>query len=97
MSAGVGHCIPDGASVTFHYTAFLEHNDEPFDSSVLRGQPERKLLDAGEIILGLNVAIKTMRRGEKSLFLIQPQYAFGKVRHSLMFFYIYFFKFTLIF
>ena len=80
MKAGVGDNIPDGASVTFHYTGFLEHNDEPFDSTVLRGRPERKLLDAGQILPGLNIAIKTMRRGETSRFLIWPQYAFGKVR-----------------
>lgn len=79
VKPGVGHCIPDGASVTFHYSAFLEYSDEPFDSTMLREQPERKLLDAGEMIPGLNVAIKTMRRGEKSRFLIQPQYAFGEV------------------
>lgn len=77
----MGHCIPGGASVTFHYTAFMQYNDEPFDSTVLRGHPERKILDAGEIFPGLNIAIKTMRTGEKSRFLIQPQYAFGEVRH----------------
>ncbi|KAG0712063.1 Inactive peptidyl-prolyl cis-trans isomerase FKBP6 [Chionoecetes opilio] len=76
---GVGDTIPDGASVTFHYSAFLEHNDEPFDSTVLRGHPERRLLDNGEILPGLNIAIKTMRRGETSRFLILPQYAFGQV------------------
>lgn len=78
----MGDGIPDGACVTFHYTAFLEHNDEPFDSTVLRGHPERKLLDAGEMLPGLNIAIKTMRLGETSRFLIQPQYAFGEVRYG---------------
>ena len=80
VKAGVGDTIPDGASVAFHYNGFLEHNDEPFDSTALRGRPERRLLDNGEILLGLNIAIKTMRHGEKSRFLIWPQYAFGKVR-----------------
>lgn len=86
VKPGVGHCIPDGASVTFHYSAFLEYSDEPFDSTMLREQPERKLLDAGEMLPGLNIAIKTMRRGEKSRFLIQPQYAFGEVRYLYIYF-----------
>lgn len=78
VNAGVGEAIPDRASVTFHYNAFLEHSDEPFDSTLLRGRPERKLLDDGELLPGLNLAIKTMRCGETSRFLIWPQYAFGK-------------------
>ncbi|XP_045127270.1 inactive peptidyl-prolyl cis-trans isomerase FKBP6-like [Portunus trituberculatus] len=78
VKAGVGEAIPERASVTFHYTAFLEHNDEPFDSSLLRGFPDRKLLDVGELLPGLNLAIKTMRCGETSRFLIWPHYAFGK-------------------
>ncbi|KAK8391066.1 hypothetical protein O3P69_017012 [Scylla paramamosain] len=78
VKAGVGESIPDGASVTFHYNAFLEHNDEPFDSTLLRGRPERKLLDDGGLLPGLNLAIKTMRCSETSRFLIWPQYAFGE-------------------
>ncbi|KAK4301008.1 hypothetical protein Pmani_026828 [Petrolisthes manimaculis] len=53
--------------------------DEPFDSSHLRNKPERKLVDMGEMILGLNLAIKTMRKGEIARFLIQSEYAYGKL------------------
>ncbi|KAK4301007.1 hypothetical protein Pmani_026828 [Petrolisthes manimaculis] len=76
---GVGDDLPSGASVVFHFSAFLQYCDEPFDSSHLRNKPERKLVDMGEMILGLNLAIKTMRKGEIARFLIQSEYAYGKL------------------
>ena len=34
---------------------------------------------AGEVIPGWEVAVKSMRRNERSQFLISPDYAFGKI------------------
>ncbi|XP_068240501.1 inactive peptidyl-prolyl cis-trans isomerase FKBP6 isoform X2 [Palaemon carinicauda] len=79
VSPGVGSDIPSGAFVTFHYSAFLEYCDEPFDSTHLRNKPERKALDGPELLPGLNIALKTMRKNETSRFLIKSQYAFGKL------------------
>ena len=45
-------CPPPRATVTIHYSLYLEDNDEPFDSSVLRGRPERFRLDVGSMIAG---------------------------------------------
>ena len=39
VKAGQGPVVPDGALVTVHYNAYLEHIDEPFDSTRLRARP----------------------------------------------------------
>lgn len=69
--------VPPGATVTIDYSMSLEAQDEPFDSSVLRGRKERYKLGEGRLIQGLDVAIQSMKKGEKSQFLIYHQYAFG--------------------
>ncbi|XP_042211191.1 inactive peptidyl-prolyl cis-trans isomerase FKBP6-like [Homarus americanus] len=76
---GIGGGIPSGAAVTFHYSAYLQYCDEPFDSSYLRMKPEKQILDFRGLLPGLNVAIKTMRKNEKARFLISPEYAFGEM------------------
>lgn len=79
VQPGIGGDIPDNATIVFHYSAFLEYLDEPFDSSYLRKKPEKNKVDSGNIIPGLNVAIKTMRKRETARFLIRPEYAYGKL------------------
>lgn len=79
VQPGIGGHIPDNSTIIFHYSAFLEYLDEPFDSSYLRKKPEKNKVDSGSIIPGLNVAIKTMRKRETARFLIRPQYAYGKL------------------
>ena len=69
--------VPDRGSVTVHYCLFLEGDDTPFDSTRLRGQPERFVLDAGLVLRGLEVAIKSMKRKEKANFIFGPAYAYG--------------------
>ncbi|XP_047472253.1 inactive peptidyl-prolyl cis-trans isomerase FKBP6-like [Penaeus chinensis] len=79
VQPGIGGDIPDNATIIFHYSAFLEYLDEPFDSSYLRKKPEKNKIDSGNIIPGLNVAIKTMRKRETARFLIRPEYGYGKL------------------
>jgi len=79
LSAGI---MSDGlppvrGTVTIHYSFYFEGQDEPFDSSVLRGRPERFRLDDGRMIPGVEVAVKSMYNREKALFLIHSDYAFG--------------------
>jgi len=69
--------VPPGATVTIDYSMSLESQDEPFDSSVLRGRKERYKLGEGRLIHGLDIAIQSMKKQEKSQFLIDHQYAFG--------------------
>lgn len=63
--------------VTIHYSLYLEDQDEPYDSTILRGRPERFKLDDGRLLPGIELAVKSMLAKERSEFLIQPQYAFG--------------------
>jgi FK506-binding protein 6 len=61
-----------------HYNAYLEYNDEPYDSSRLRNQPEQLKLGQGGL-LGFEIAVSSMKRSEISRFLIKPDYAFGRI------------------
>ena len=67
---------PDSSTVTVHYSLYLENQDEPYDSTVLRGRAERFKLDSGGVLPGVGCAIKSMSKREKAEFLIQPEYAF---------------------
>lgn len=68
-----------GATVTIHYALFLENQDEPFDSSYLRGKKDRFKMDEGGLIMGLEIGIKSMLKLEKAEFLISSDYAFGAI------------------
>jgi len=70
--------IPEKASVTLSYEMMVEGQDEPFDSSFIRGVPERFKLDSNQIIPGLEIVIKTMNVGDTAIAIIGPDYAFGK-------------------
>lgn len=78
MKPGAGPVVKAGSGVNFHYNAYLEMADEPFDSTRLRGYPHRCLLD-DMIIPGLSLAVATMRKGEIARVLVWPQYAFGRM------------------
>lgn len=73
-----GGVVPEGATVTLHYSQSLEGQDEPFDSSVLRGKQERYKLGEGQLIEGLEVGIKTMAKNEKAQFMINHNYGYGR-------------------
>lgn len=70
--------VPEDSTITIHYSLQLEGQDEPFDSSVLRGRPERYKLGDGQVIEGLEVGVRTMKKGEKAQFLIDWMYAYGQ-------------------
>jgi len=72
-----GGTVPDKATVTIHYTLRVEEQDEPFDSSVLRGRSEKHQLGVGKLIEGLEMGIYTMKRQEKASFVIDWKYAYG--------------------
>ncbi|XP_064456203.1 inactive peptidyl-prolyl cis-trans isomerase FKBP6-like [Ornithodoros turicata] len=78
MRPGAGPVVPDESSVTFHYNAYLEMADEPFDSTRLRNRPQRTLLENVSVI-GLALALKTMKKGEVAQVMVSPQYAFGRM------------------
>ncbi|XP_046386100.1 inactive peptidyl-prolyl cis-trans isomerase FKBP6 [Ischnura elegans] len=74
-----GPKVPEGALVTVHYNAYNEFIEEPFDSTYMRTGPQKYRLGNGSLIPGLEEAIKSMCRNERSWFLIKPHLAYGKL------------------
>nr|XP_023027876.1 inactive peptidyl-prolyl cis-trans isomerase shutdown [Leptinotarsa decemlineata]XP_023027884.1 inactive peptidyl-prolyl cis-trans isomerase shutdown [Leptinotarsa decemlineata] len=76
---GYGDKPPDLSSVRVHYNGYIEFNAEPFDSTYARKKSHQFTVNSGEVIPGLDIAVQSMKLNEKSQFLIQPQYAYGKL------------------
>ncbi|GFY64154.1 inactive peptidyl-prolyl cis-trans isomerase FKBP6 [Trichonephila inaurata madagascariensis] len=74
-----GQVIPDKSVVFVHYDAYLDDRKEPFDSTRLRRKPFKFLLGDGNLIPGLEMGIKTMKKGELSRIMVHPSYAFGEM------------------
>lgn len=61
------------------YAGYFELQDEPFDTTYYHKSKQITLrLGKGEMIPGLQIAISSMKKFEKALFIIQPELAFGK-------------------
>lgn len=78
LREGNGLVIPDLSMVTVNYNSYLEHNDEPFDSTYIRKKPFVFRLNSGETLPGLDIGVSTMKVNEKAQFIIHPDYAYGK-------------------
>ncbi|KAB0792302.1 hypothetical protein PPYR_14261 [Photinus pyralis] len=74
---GYGDPIPDKAFVTIHYNAYIEYNDEPFDSTYIRKKPFSFTVNNSETIAGLDIGTQSMKLSEVSQFLVVPKLAFG--------------------
>lgn len=62
-----------------HYAAYVEFAEYPFDVTRLRHKkPYQVRIGNCEVIPGLEMAIKSMKKDEKSKFLIHPDLAFGE-------------------
>ncbi|GFR29616.1 inactive peptidyl-prolyl cis-trans isomerase FKBP6 [Trichonephila clavata] len=72
-----GEVIPDKSVVFVHYDAYLDDRREPFDSTRLRKKPYKFLLGDGNLIPGLEMGIRTMKKGELSRIMVHPSYAYG--------------------
>ncbi|KAL8162890.1 hypothetical protein V2J09_014379 [Rumex salicifolius] len=66
-----------GDEVEVHYVGTLLDGTQ-FDSSRDRGTPFKFKLGQGQVIKGWDEGIKTMKKGEKSLFTIPPEMAYGE-------------------
>ena len=76
MKAGNGDSPPPGVTVKVHYVGTLE-NGEQFDSSVERNRPFSFRLGAEEVIKGWDLGVATMTKGERAIFTIAPNLAYG--------------------
>ncbi|XP_049524618.1 inactive peptidyl-prolyl cis-trans isomerase FKBP6-like isoform X2 [Dermacentor silvarum] len=74
---GSGPVVPQHATVTFHYNAYVQASwTERIDSTWMRNTPHSCTLE--ELgILGLKIIIHSMRRGEECQATIAPKYGFG--------------------
>ncbi|XP_056284927.1 inactive peptidyl-prolyl cis-trans isomerase FKBP6 isoform X1 [Pseudoliparis swirei] len=77
VQSGEGPPIPQNASVSIHYSAFLEYSDRPFETNTRFKYPRMMKLGRDVTLGGLELGLLTMRKGEFSRFLFQPQYAYG--------------------
>jgi len=78
VTPGNGAIPVDGQTAWVHYTG--SHKGQEFDSS--RPKPHRRngfdlKLGAKQVIEGWEVAIKTMKLGERANVKLQPEYGYG--------------------
>ncbi|XP_014234164.1 inactive peptidyl-prolyl cis-trans isomerase FKBP6 [Trichogramma pretiosum] len=77
---GVGDVVPPDAQVTVEYVGYFEYSDQPFDSTLFH--PSKRMvirLGKGAVIPGLEIGISSMKKFEKSLFIIQSELAYGEL------------------
>ncbi|TDH00284.1 hypothetical protein EPR50_G00186780 [Perca flavescens] len=77
VQPGEGPPVPQNASVLIHYSGFLEYSDLPFETTTHRKYPQMMKLGRDVTLAGLELGLLTMKKGEFSRFLLQPQYAYG--------------------
>ncbi len=78
LTPGSGLVVPHASRVRIHYNAYFEMNDEPFDSTYLRNKTFEFKLGANEVVYGMEIAVATMKKHEKSQFIFEPEYYIGK-------------------
>jgi FK506-binding protein 1 len=77
ITQGTGSAKPAaGSNVKAHYVGKLLSGAD-FDSSRKRGRPFTFDIGQGSVIRGWDCGIATMSKGEKSVFTIAPDYAYG--------------------
>ncbi|KAM6992394.1 inactive peptidyl-prolyl cis-trans isomerase FKBP6 [Tautogolabrus adspersus] len=77
VQPGEGPPVPQNASVLIHYSGFLEYSDHPFETTTHLKYPQMMKLGRDVTLAGLELGLLTMKKGEFSRFLFQPQYAYG--------------------
>eukprot|EP00301_Raphidiophrys_heterophryoidea_P019770 c4624_g1_i1.p1 GENE.c4624_g1_i1~~c4624_g1_i1.p1 ORF type:complete len:517 (-),score=111.62 c4624_g1_i1:849-2399(-) len=63
--------------VYVHYVGTLASDGSKFDSSRDRADPFHFKLGTGSVIKGWDIGVATMRRGEKAMFTLRSDYAYG--------------------
>lgn len=75
LRSGSGDKVEECRVVRFHYTCWLEGQDEPFDCSRLRNRVRRVRLNGGGLITGLYYGLLTMNVGELADFIVNFTYS----------------------
>ena len=77
---GTGPEVRPGRDVAFHYRAFLEGQDEPFDSSRERLAPARARPGTGSgprLVQGLERGLLALREGDRATLRVPPALGWG--------------------
>ncbi|MBU1194109.1 MAG: peptidylprolyl isomerase [Proteobacteria bacterium] len=74
---GKGPCPKPGSKVVVHYTGMFKNN-QVFDSSVKWDKPFEFYVGMGKVIKGWDIAVLTMKKGEKRTLLIPYSLAYGE-------------------
>ncbi|XP_072307475.1 inactive peptidyl-prolyl cis-trans isomerase FKBP6 [Eucyclogobius newberryi] len=77
VQPGDGPPVPESASVIMHYSGFLEYSEQPFETTLHKKYPQIMKLGRDVTLGGLELGLLTMKKGEFSRLLLQPQYAYG--------------------
>ena len=76
LREGEGDKPVKGQAVLMHYTGYLL-NGKKFDSSYDRGQAFKFTLGKGKVISGWDAVVAGMKKGQRVVVKIPPQYAYG--------------------
>ncbi|EME26651.1 FK506-binding protein 4/5 [Galdieria sulphuraria] len=79
LKQGEGYKRPEkGDEVRVNYIGKLLGSEDVFDNSYDRGEPLKFTLGSGQVIKGWDVAVATMKKGEKAKVTIKPEYGYGE-------------------
>ncbi len=78
LREGYGETPQEGQTVSVHYSGYLVDAEEPFDSSVERGEPFQFQLGASQVIKGWDEGVALMKIGEKRKLIIPPDLGYGE-------------------
>jgi peptidylprolyl isomerase len=69
---------PKGVTAVVHYTGrFSNETGKVFDSSRDRGQHFTFTVGAGEVIAAWDIAIQSMKKGERATYICPPELCYG--------------------
>lgn len=79
IRTGTGPLIDVNSTVIFDYACWTENCHEPYDSTWLRKKAFVTELSQDTVIPGINILLRTMKKGERAECIIKPAYAYKEL------------------